>query len=141
MKPITPAALVAASVAAAACSSALAQPFDLSWNTLDGGGGTSTGGTFSLSGTIGQAEAGTILAGSFDLCGGYWDTNAAGVACYANCDNSTTAPILNVNDFICFQAKYAAGDSYANCDNSTTVPILNINDFICFQTKYAAGCP
>ena len=70
---------------------------------------------------------------------------AAGVPvncpCYANCDGSTTAPVLNVNDFICFQQKYAAGDAYANCDNSTTAPVLNVNDFICFQQKFAAGCP
>ena len=62
-------------------------------------------------------------------------------ACYANCDGSTAAPVLNINDFICFQAKFAAGDSYANCDGSTSVPTLNINDFICFQAKFAAGCP
>jgi len=60
--------------------------------------------------------------------------------CYANCDGSSIAPILNVSDFICFQTKYAAGDSYANCDNSTVPPILNVSDFICFQSKYAAGC-
>jgi hypothetical protein len=30
---------------------------------------------------------------------------------------------------------------YANCDGSTNVPILNINDFICFQGRFAAGCP
>ena len=65
---------------------------------------------------------------------------AAGAVCYPNCDNSTTPPILNVNDFICFQSKFAAGDTYANCDNSTAPPILNVNDFICFQTKFAAGC-
>ena len=62
-------------------------------------------------------------------------------ACYANCDNSTAAPILNVNDFICFQQKFAGGDSYANCDNSTAAPVLNVNDFICFQQKFASGCP
>jgi hypothetical protein len=62
-------------------------------------------------------------------------------ACYANCDGSTTAPILNVNDFICFQAAFAAGDSYANCDSSTAPPVLNVNDFICFQAMFAAGCP
>jgi hypothetical protein len=64
-----------------------------------------------------------------------------GGACYANCDASTTAPILNVNDFICFQTQFAAGASYANCDGSTAPPVLNVNDFICFQTRFAAGCP
>src|SRR5690348_545621 len=28
-------------------------------------------------------------------------------ACYANCDASTIAPILNVNDFTCFLNRYA----------------------------------
>lgn len=61
--------------------------------------------------------------------------------CYANCDNSSIAPVLNVSDFVCFQTKYAQGDPYSNCDGSTVVPVLNVSDFVCFQTKYAAGCP
>jgi len=67
-------------------------------------------------------------------------TPAGGGGCYPNCDGSTTQPVLNVNDFICFQAAFAAGDSYANCDGSTTQPVLNVNDFICFQAAFAAGC-
>jgi hypothetical protein len=63
-----------------------------------------------------------------------------GAPCYANCDGSTVAPVLNVNDFVCFQSEFAAGDSGANCDGSTTVPVLNVNDFICFQMRFAAGC-
>jgi hypothetical protein len=61
--------------------------------------------------------------------------------CYANCDNSTTAPVLNVGDFTCFLQRFAAGDSYANCDNSTTAPVLNVGDFTCFLQRFAAGCP
>ena len=84
------------------------------------------------------------VGGDFSHAGGLPSSNFArwgcGV-CYANCDSSTTAPVLNVNDFICFQQKYAAGDAYANCDGSTTPPVLNVNDFVCFQQKYAAGCP
>jgi hypothetical protein len=64
-----------------------------------------------------------------------------GPACYANCDASTTQPILNVLDFICFQSQFAQATSYANCDNSTTPPILNVLDFICFQGRFAQGCP
>jgi hypothetical protein len=67
-------------------------------------------------------------------------TIPAGFACYANCDGSTVAPVLNVNDFICFQQLYAAGSSRANCDNSTVAPVLNVNDFICFQQVFASGC-
>ncbi len=66
---------------------------------------------------------------------------AGGAACYANCDNSTTPPILNVADFTCFLQRFAAGESYANCDQSTTPPVLNVADFTCFLQSFAAGCP
>jgi hypothetical protein len=62
-------------------------------------------------------------------------------SCYANCDGSTTTPVLNVADFTCFLQRYAAGESYANCDGSTTTPVLNVADFTCFLQSYAAGCP
>jgi hypothetical protein len=61
--------------------------------------------------------------------------------CYANCDSSTVAPILNVGDFTCFLQRFAAGESYANCDQSTVPPILNVGDFTCFLQRFAAGCP
>jgi hypothetical protein len=67
-------------------------------------------------------------------------TTGAGGACYANCDGGTAAPFLNVNDYICFQGHFAAGDPYANCDGSTLAPVLNVNDFVCFQGRFAAGC-
>ena len=60
--------------------------------------------------------------------------------CYANCDGSSSTPVLNVNDFQCFMNRYAAGDSYANCDGSTIPPVLNVNDFNCFLNRYGAGC-
>jgi hypothetical protein len=72
----------------------------------------------------------------------FWDdiVFTQAVPCYANCDASTIAPILNVNDFTCFLNRYAAGQSYANCDASTIAPVLNVNDFTCFLNRYAVGC-
>jgi hypothetical protein len=47
--------------------------YDLSWWTVDGGGATfSTGGDYSLGGTIGQPDAGVIAAESYVLQGGFW---------------------------------------------------------------------
>ena len=74
-----------------------------------------------------------------------WDNltvqpDAVGATCYANCDNSTIAPCLNVNDFICFNNAFAASLPYANCDASTLSPTLNVNDFICFNNAYASQC-
>jgi subtilisin-like proprotein convertase family protein len=60
--------------------------------------------------------------------------------CFANCDGSTVAPVLNANDFQCFLNYFAAGDTRANCDASSTPPVLNANDFQCFLNKFAVGC-
>ena len=54
------------------CALAEAQVFSLDWWTVDGGGGTSTGGQYSLSGTIGQPDAGITSGGSYTLLGGFW---------------------------------------------------------------------
>ena len=61
--------------------------------------------------------------------------------CYANCDGSTVAPILNANDFQCFLNLFASGNTRANCDGSTYPPVVNANDFQCFLNQFAAGCP
>jgi FtsP/CotA-like multicopper oxidase with cupredoxin domain/plastocyanin len=69
--------------------------------------------------------------------------------CYANCDTSTTAPVLNVDDFTCFINQFALAQSlphlqqighYANCDGSTIAPVLNVDDFTCFINEFATGC-
>jgi hypothetical protein len=73
-----------------------------------------------------------------------------GSTCYANCDGSTVAPVLNVDDFTCFINEYASAQGlppaqqinhYANCDGSTVEPVLNVDDFTCFINAYAQGCP
>ena len=46
--------------------------FAIDWFTVDGGGGTSSGGQFSVSGTIGQPDAGLLSGGQFSLAGGVW---------------------------------------------------------------------
>jgi hypothetical protein len=95
--------------------------------------------TVPWSGTLGT---GRVFAGRFFY--------SMGSTCYANCDGSTTAPILNVEDFTCFINEFAAASQlphqqqlthYANCDQSTTAPVLNVEDFTCFINKFAQGCP
>ncbi len=66
---------------------ALAGNFAIDWYTIDGGGVMqSTGGGFTLDGTIGQADAGVLTGGGYLLTGGFWfeqppgDCNATGIA-------------------------------------------------------------
>jgi hypothetical protein len=47
--------------------------YSIDWSTLDGGGGTSTGGNYSLTGTIGQHDADTVASGGdYVVSGGFW---------------------------------------------------------------------
>jgi hypothetical protein len=50
-----------------------AQSYSIDWYKVSGGGGTSTGGVYSVSGTIGQPEAGSALSGgNYSVTGGFW---------------------------------------------------------------------
>jgi hypothetical protein len=47
--------------------------YSIEWYTIDGGGATfSTGGSYSLGGTIGQPDAGVLSGGSYTINGGFW---------------------------------------------------------------------
>jgi hypothetical protein len=64
--------------------------FNLTWNSVSGGGGNSasTGGVLSLSGTVGQADAGDSMGANYLLLGGFWAAEATGVV--------TSQPILRI---------------------------------------------
>ena len=49
-----------------------AQSFSIDWYSMDGGGGTSTGGVYAVTGTIGQPDAGSLMGGEYALEGGFW---------------------------------------------------------------------
>jgi len=75
-------------IAVAVLSCLGGEPFDLFWNTIDGGGvmhSTSDDGRFVLSGTIGQPDAAVLTGGNLKLTGGFWfetpptDCNADGI--------------------------------------------------------------
>jgi hypothetical protein len=53
------------------CSSAIGR-YEISWSTIDGGGGVSSGGQYVVTGTIGQPDAGYSAGGDYELIGGFW---------------------------------------------------------------------
>lgn len=60
-----------------AALSGYAQQYSIDWSTVDGGGGTSTGGVYLVSGTIGQPDAGAMSGGNYTLQGGFWSVVTA----------------------------------------------------------------
>jgi len=53
--------------------SANAQNYSIDWYKISGGGGTSSNGQYTVSGTIGQHDAGgPMTGGNYSLTGGFW---------------------------------------------------------------------
>lgn len=63
--------------------------YDLTWWTVDSGGGTVSGGGYALMGTVGQADASAALSGGgYTLMGGFWPGGSTPSVC--------PAPLLGV---------------------------------------------
>jgi hypothetical protein len=74
--------LIALLISSIAARNVLAQDqpqvtYDLSWYTIDNGGGSIGGGSYSLDGTIGQPEAGQVSSLSYTLVSGFWGRTVA----------------------------------------------------------------
>ena len=55
------------------CGTGFAQQYSIDWYKIAGGGGTSIGATYQVTGTIGQPDAsGSMSGGNYSLTGGFW---------------------------------------------------------------------
>jgi hypothetical protein len=52
--------------------STAAQEARVDWFSIDGGGGSSSGGIYSVSATIGQLDVGAMSGGEYSMQGGFW---------------------------------------------------------------------
>ena len=74
------------------------QETSIAWHSIDGGGGVSAGGPFTVAGTVGQPDAGTMSGGHFSLSGGFWNSSAGG-ATPGDCDDDGDVDLI---DYACF---------------------------------------
>ncbi len=100
--------------------------YDISWYTIDGGGGKSAGGDYVLTGTIGQADAGYSAGGQYELLGGFLP---GGPLCFV--------------DFYSFarfaeQWLYAGDGLAADLDGSEYVDFADLKRFVAEWLEY---CP
>jgi hypothetical protein len=67
-----------------------AQSFSIDWFTIAGGGGSSTGSVYTVSGTIGQpaASSAPMAGGNYSLTGGFWSLYA---------EQTEGAPLLSIS--------------------------------------------
>jgi len=115
--------------------------YDIDWYTMDDGGDMWTiGGTFELSGTIGQADANVVVmtGGDFELTGGFWP-GMVGPSLYPgdmDCDGDVDFD--DINPFVlalsgpaAYYAEYPDCNwLHADCDGDGDVDFDDINPFV-----------
>ena len=120
--------LIALSVLFAALP-AMAQ-FDVQWNTIDGGGAmNSAGGTFQVSGTIGQPDASAPLTGgAFQLTGGFWAVSQV-CFCLGDMNQDGKKDGRDIQQFV--GCMLAGGNcACADVDGANGVTVADVSAFV-----------
>jgi len=110
-----------------AASTATAQ-YEISWYTIDGGGGRSTGGPYTLTGTIGQPDAAYSAGGNFELLGGFWP---GGPLCFVDFEH-----FARFAEYWLETGTGLPADLYEDLDNK-----VNEHDLRVFVEQWLCYCP
>ncbi len=100
--------------------------YSISWHTIDDGGGQSSGGSYTLTGTIGQPDADWAGGGSYELLGGFWP---GGPLCIVDFDD--------LGRFCEYWLDTGAGIA-ADLDDSNNVDFV---DYSIFSDYWRYYCP
>ena len=123
---------------ALATSVAASQPYFLESSTIDGGGGTISGATYELSGTIGQPDAAVLSGPTYTLTGGFWVAGNPGPAgCNAG-DLAVPFGVLDLADINAFTSGFLGRDPIADLNTDGLFDLTDINLFV---SAFVAGCP
>jgi hypothetical protein len=116
-----------------ASAAVAAGQYEINWSTVDGGGAmASAGGGYELSGTIGQADAGSpaapLLGGGYELVGGFWPV-ANVCFCPADMNGDFKKDGADVQRFV--QCILSAGNcSCADVDQADGVTLADVAAFV-----------
>ncbi len=104
------------------------EDYILTWSTIDGGGGRSSGGPYTLTGTIGQPDAAYSAGGDYELLGGFWP---GGPLCFVDFES-----FARFAEQWLYTGPDLAADLYEDEDN-----IVNWLDLKVFVEEWLYSCP
>jgi hypothetical protein len=121
------------------CGATLAGEYALIRWTIDVGGigspNPGTGGSYALSGTVGQSDAGAMSGGGYDLTGGFW------FGCRpADCDCDGD---VDLDDFValeaCLEGPAGGLEAGCGCFDLDAGGDVDLFDFAAFQEAFTAS--
>ena len=119
---------------------ALAQDLEIRWYTIDGGGGVSTGNGLTVSGTVGQPDAGVLSGGDLTLSGGFWAAGAEQPCALPG--DITGDGAVDLNDLAIVLANYGVpgGALYEDGDLDGDGDV-DLADLAIVLAAYGTSCP
>jgi len=129
---------------------AQAQSYSIDWYKIAGGGGTSTGGTYQVTGTIGQPDAsGAMTGGNYSLTGGFWalisvvQTSGAPTLYVSHSGNTVTVYWQNVSGWTLQQngnlatpASWSANSSWTTTNGTNYLNIVNPSGNLFYRLQH-----
>ena len=100
--------------------------YDLTWSTIDGGGGTSSSERFTLAGTIGQPDAAYSASAGYGIQGGF---RSGGPLCVVDFQEFAEFALMWLN---------VGADMDADMDGDTNV---DLTDLRMFADQWLHVCP
>ncbi len=131
---------IALFVSALACSSHARAQLSMAWHTMDGGGGTSSGATLSISGTIGQPDGSgpTLVGTATNVDGGFWPGFTIAPPCPADFNDDGAVDFFDYDAFVvCFEGGACPPGKSADFDNDTAIDFF---DYDAFVVAFELGC-
>jgi hypothetical protein len=122
-----------------------AEEWSISWHTTDGGGvQRSTAGPFTLSGTIGQADAGPgasgMTGGPLTIVGGFWAMSVGSCGDDGDFDGDGDVDLVDFGEFqLCFTGPGVSLDPGCECGDFDGDNDLDLADFGSFQLTFTGS--
>jgi hypothetical protein len=119
-----------------ACTAPALAQFEISWYTMDAGGGVASGGGFTLNGTIAQsADVGEAnFGGPMHLAGGYWSPGVITPACPIDFNRDGVVSVQDIFDFL---TAWNNGDAVSDFNQENGITVQDIYDFL---FAWTLGC-
>lgn len=114
--------------------------FDLEWSTIDAGGAMDmSAGAFTLSGSIGQFDAGPTVNGVYGVEGGFWSVPMNTPVSCNEADLAEPFDVLDFSDVLSFLTAFGSQDPAA--DLAAPFGVWDFSDVLSFLGAFGAGCP
>ncbi len=128
-----------AMIAMLAAAPAAFGQYEINWFTVDGGGGTSAGGDYVLSGTIGQPDAGEMAGGDYHLSGGFWV--GIGEDCPADLTGDGVIGLADLSQLLAAFGTMVGDPFYDPVADTTGDGIVGLADLAELLAAFGTMCP